>query len=144
MFLVDAEDDGLGKAIRLFQKIRDIARDRFGSRFERDRSFEIARLVLIVRNFTAIAIKVALTWPPACCISFGDDAVNSIRRQKTILDTLAQTIGVDRIAEVSIGIAIFFPQRRRSHTQRTRAGSNSRSRANCSHPWRCRDDIRRR
>src|SRR6266545_4198308 len=35
---------------------------------------KIDRLVFIVRNFTAIAIKVALTWPPARCVPFGNDA----------------------------------------------------------------------
>ena len=58
-----------------------------------------------------------MTWPPSRCVPFGNDAVNSIRRQKTILDTLTQTVGVDRVAEVSIGIAIFFPQRCRRHAQ---------------------------
>ena len=48
MLLIDAEDDRLGKAVGLFQKVRKIARDRLGARFESDSALEVGRLVFIV------------------------------------------------------------------------------------------------
>jgi hypothetical protein len=43
--------------------------------------------------------------------------MNTIRREKTILDALAERISVYRIAEVAIGIAVISAQRRCGHAQ---------------------------
>ena len=89
MFLVDAENDGFGEAIGLLEKIRDIARDRFGASLECDGAFEIDGLILTVGYRAAVTIEVALARPPARRVSFSHDAVNSIGREKTVFDSLA-------------------------------------------------------
>src|SRR5207253_11402786 len=69
------------------------------------------------RNLTAVAIEIALARTPAGCVPLSHNAMNPIGREKSIFDALAQTIRVNRIAEVAVSIAIVFPQRCRSHAQ---------------------------
>jgi hypothetical protein len=117
VFLVDAENDRLGEATRPFHKIRDITRDRFRTRLERDGALEIDGLILAVGYRPPIAIEVALAGTPAGCVPLGHDTVNPIGREKSVFDTLAQTVGVNWIAEVTVSIAVILPQRRRRHAQ---------------------------
>src|SRR5438309_723053 len=43
--------------------------------------------------------------------------MNAIGREESILDSLAQAVGIDRIAEIEISIAIIFTQRGSGHSQ---------------------------
>ena len=117
VFLVDAEDDGLGEAVGLFQEIGEVAGDGFGAGSERDDALEVGRLIFVVGNLAAVAVEVAFARAPAGGIPFGDDAVNAIGGEEAVVDALAQAVGVDRIAEVEVGVAVFVAQRRGRHAE---------------------------
>jgi len=105
VLLIDAEHDGLGEAVGALEEIGEVLRNRLGARTQRDDALEILGLVLVVRHRAAEAVEFVLGRPPAGGIHRGDDAMHAIRREKAILDALAQAIGVDRVAEVFVAVA---------------------------------------
>ena len=115
MFLIDAKYDCLGEAVSLFQKVRDVARDRLASSFQCHGALEIRCLILIVRDLATVAIQLSLARPPSCRIPLGDNAMNSVGREESVLDSLPQAIGINRIAEVPVSIAIVFSKWCRRH-----------------------------
>ena len=43
--------------------------------------------------------------------------MHAVGREESVLDALAQTVGVDRVAEVAVGVAVVLAQRRRRHAE---------------------------
>ena len=107
----------LAKRSVFLRKSVNVPRNRLGAGFERDGAFEINCLIFIVRDFSTVAIEVALAWTPAGGIPLGHDAMHPVGRKKAVLDSLAQAVGVYRVAEISIRVAIVLSQRRRRHAQ---------------------------
>src|SRR5262249_21366590 len=145
MLLIDAKHDRLGEAICLFKKVSQIPSDSFSPSFKGDGSLKIHCLILGIRYVAPVAVQIAFTWSPAGCVPFCDDAMYSIRREKTVFNTLSKTVSVDRIAEISIRVTIILAQWRcRSFPIDRLAGNISRSRANCYRPWHCHGDSHQR
>ena len=117
MLLVHAEDDGLGEAIRFLQEVRKVAGDGFGTGFKRDQPVEIRRAVKAVRDLPAVAIHLAGRRPPACSIDGGDDAVHAVGRKEAVIDALPEAVGVERIVEIAVCVAVVLPQRRCRHAE---------------------------
>ncbi len=144
MFLIDAKYNCLGEAVSLLEKVADVARDCLGASFEGHGSLEVDRLILTIGYRPAVTIDIALARPPAGGVPFGHDPVHPIGCKESVLDSLPQAIGINRIAEVPVSIAIVCAAVLPSCRAGNRAGNSSGSRASCFGPWRCRDDIRRR
>ena len=117
VFLIDAKDDGLGEAVGLLEEIGEVPGDGLRAGAKRDDALEILGLVFIVRDLPAVAVEFVLARPPAGGIPLGDDAMHAVRREEAVVDALAQTVFVDRIAEVEVGVAVIFAQRRRGHAE---------------------------
>jgi hypothetical protein len=60
MFLVHAKDDGLGKAVGLFQDIGLVTGNRLSTGSQRDQSLKSVSLILLVGNHAAITVEVVL------------------------------------------------------------------------------------
>ena len=117
VLLIDAEHQGFGVAVSAFQQVGEMTRHCPRARTQRDDALEILGQVFLVGHFTAIAVQFILAGPPAGGIHRGDDAVNPVRRQESVLDALAQAVGIDRIAEVLVAVAGFLPQRGGGHAE---------------------------
>src|SRR5688572_3448578 len=91
--------------------------DRLRTRTERDDALEIPSLVLLIGDRAAVAVELVLAGPPAGSVPVGDDAVDSIRSEETVLDSLPQTVLVDGVAEIEVCIAIVVAQRSGGHAQ---------------------------
>jgi len=59
VLLVNAKDDGLGVAIRLFHEFRQVPSNCVGSRAQRNGTLEVFGLIFIVGNSPTITIEVA-------------------------------------------------------------------------------------
>ena len=117
MLLVDAEYDGLGEAVGALEEVGKVSGNRLGARTQRDDALEVLGLVFVVRHRAAKAVQFVLGRTPASGIHGGYDAMHAIRREKAILDALAQAVGVDRVAEVIVAVAGFLAQRRGRHAE---------------------------
>ena len=62
VFLVDAEDDGLGEAVGLLEEIGEVPGDGLGAGLEGHQSLEVLGAVLAVGNLSAVAVDVPLWW----------------------------------------------------------------------------------
>ena len=112
---------------------------------QRHGALEIRWSDTLRRDFATVAIELALARPPACRIPLGDDAMNAVGREKSVLDSLPQAVGVDRIAEIMVSVAIVLVAVVSPSCRAEKPAENSSgSRASCSRLWRCRDDTRRR
>ena len=60
VFLVDAEDDGLGEAVGLLQEVGQVAGDGLGAGPQGDDPLEVLGLVLLVGDLAAVAVELAL------------------------------------------------------------------------------------
>ena len=60
VFLIDAEDDGLGEAVGLLEEIRQVPGDGLGARPQGNDPFEILGLVFLVGDFSAVAVQIVL------------------------------------------------------------------------------------
>ena len=85
--------------------------------FSDNEPLEILGAVVSVRDLPAVAVNFALGGPPARRVHSGDDAVHAIRREESVIDALPQAVGVERIAEIRVRVAVVLPQRRRRHAE---------------------------
>ena len=116
VLLIHTEDDGFSEAVGLLEKLRQVTGDRLRAGTQRHHPLEVLGLILLVRNHTAITIKIALARTPSSSVPDADDPVYAVRREKTIFNALPQAIGVNGIAEVGVSVPVVFAQRRRRHT----------------------------
>ena len=105
MFLIDAEDDGLGVPVRLPEVLGQVSGDGLGAGVDGDRPLEVLRAVVAVGNLPVELVLLPLVRSPPCSVECGEDAVNPVRGQETVLDAPLEGVGVERVAEV--GLAIF-------------------------------------
>ena len=117
VLLVYAKDDGLGIAIGIPHELRQMACDGLRACPQGDDSLEILGLVLPVWNLVAEAILHSLRRPPARSIHIGHNAMDPVRRQESVLNSLPQAVGINRVAKIVIGIAVVIPQRGCRHSQ---------------------------
>ncbi|VVB69286.1 Uncharacterised protein [uncultured archaeon] len=82
-----------------------------------DSPLEVLGRVLTIRNLIAEAIPLPLRRPPAGGIRLSHNPVHPVGSQESIFDPLAQAVGVDGIAKVSIGVPVVVPQGRGGHAQ---------------------------
>ena len=144
MLLVHAEHDRLCEAIGLREEMREVARDRFGARAQRDDALEILGVILIVGNLAPEAIEFAFGWSPPRRVIVRDDTVYAVGRQKSVRDALRQGVGVERRAEVGVGVPVVFPSAALPSCRADRPARNSSECfANCCRRARCRGGTHR-
>jgi hypothetical protein len=68
VLLVDAKDDCLREGVLLAHELGKVRSDRLCSGPQRDDSFEVLRLVLLIRDRAAIPVALVSTRPPSGCI----------------------------------------------------------------------------
>ena len=117
VFLVNAEDNCLGEAVRLADEVGEVTRDRLGTGFECHFPFEILRPVFRVRDFAPVAVELAFGGTPSGRIRRGYDAVHPVRRQEPIIYPLPQAVCVDRVSEIPIRVFVVLPQWRGCHAK---------------------------
>ena len=114
MFFRGAEHDGLLHPAGALQVIGDFLRDLVRTVFEDDVVVEVAVGVDAVFDFVPELVELALEGTPAVR-DVGLDVDHLERRQETVVDSLAQAVGVDRLAEVVDVGDVFGLLRRRGH-----------------------------
>ena len=62
MFLVDAEDDGLGEAVGLLEEVGQVPGDGLGAGRRATTRSKSLVLVLLVGDLAAVAVELALGW----------------------------------------------------------------------------------
>ena len=117
VLLVDAEDDGLGEAVRLLEELGEVPGDRLGTRAKRHEPLEVLGMVLVVGDGSAIAVQLVLARAPTGRVPLGDDAMHSVGGEEPVVDPLAQAVLVDRIPEVEVGVASLLAERRGGHAE---------------------------
>ena len=117
VFLVHAEDDGLGEAVGLLQEIGQVAGDGLGAGAQGDDALEVGGGVYLVGNCAAVAVEVVLARAPAGGIPLGDDAMDAVGSEETVVNALLEAVGIDRVAEVEVGVAVVVAQRRGGHAE---------------------------
>src|SRR6266480_8045502 len=117
VFLINTEDDRFREAIALVQKISEMLCNRFGPLEQSNFSLEVRRSVNLVWNATPVAINIIFTRPPTRRIPLSDDTVDAIWREKAVLDSLPQTVLVNRIPEVKVCVAGLVAQRCGGHAK---------------------------
>src|SRR5207237_524001 len=106
MILIDTEDDRLRKSITLTKKVAQVARNRLGSRPKCNDALEVLGLILVVRNWSAVAIDFVSTRAPAGRVPFCDHPMDAIRREEAVVNALPQAVLVDRVSEVQIRVSV--------------------------------------
>ena len=115
VFLVHAEDDGLGEAVRLLEEVRQVPRDGLGACAERYHPLEVPGAILRVGDLPSVPVDLPLGGPPSGRVVVGDDAVDSVGGEEAVRDALSEAVLVERIAEVPVGIGVVHAARRRGH-----------------------------
>src|ERR1039458_7796514 len=115
VLLVHAENDGLRKAISFLHEVRDVAGDGKRTRLKRDEPLEIRRAIDAVRDLAAVAVELSGRRAPACRIDRGDDPVYAVRCKKSVVNALPEAVSVNGILEISVGVPVVLPERRRGH-----------------------------
>ena len=117
VLLINAEDDGLGEAVGLFQEIGQVPGDGLGAGAQGDAALEVGGGVNLVRDFAAVAVEIVFAGAPAGGVPLGDDAVDAVGGEETVVDALLEAVGIDRVAEVEIGVAVLVAQGRGGHAE---------------------------
>ena len=115
VLLVDAEDDRLAVAVGARQVVGEVARHRLRAGAQRHHALEVGGRVLLVGDRVAVAVELALARAPAGGVPLGDNTVHTVRGEEAVVDALPQAVGVDRCAEVGVGIDVVLALRRRRH-----------------------------
>src|ERR1700680_5264819 len=87
VFLVDAENNSFPERVRLLEEVFQIFRNSLCAHPERYESLKILGAVLTIRNFSTIAIYLPFARSPSSCIDGRNNAMHSVRGQKSVLDT---------------------------------------------------------
>src|SRR5206468_4249879 len=117
MFLVDAEHDRLGESVARLQELGKVSSDRFGTRAKCNDFLEVLRRVLPVRDLAPEPVDISSAGAPAGCIVSRDDAVNAIRGQEAVLNSLPEAVLVDGVAEVQVRVSVIVTQRCCRHAE---------------------------
>jgi len=117
VLLIDAEDDGLGEAVGLGQELGQVPGDRLGAGAERHDPLEVPGVILVVGDGSAVAVQLVLARAPAGRVPLGDHAMHPVGREEAVVDPLSETVLVDRVPEVQIGVAGLLAQRRGGHPE---------------------------
>ena len=117
MFLVHAEDDGLGESVGLVEEVGEVPGYGLGPSPERDDTLEVLGLVLVVGDRPAVAVQLILARSPAGGVPLGDHAVHAVGREEAVVDALPQAVLVNRVTEVEVGVAVVVAQGRGGHAE---------------------------
>src|SRR4051794_16319415 len=94
-----------------------MARDGMRAGTKSHHALKVLCLVFIIGYRTAIAIQFVTVWTPAGGVPLRNDAMNAIWRKKAVIDALPETVLVDRISEIQIGVTIVSTQRGCCHAK---------------------------
>lgn len=113
VLLIDAEDDGLGVAVGLLEEVAEVPGDCVRASLKRyaARPLEVLGVVKGIWDLPAMGILLPLVRPPAGGVVGGQDAVDAIGSEEAVLDALLEAVGVERVAEVQVGIAVILAER---------------------------------
>src|SRR3990170_3975467 len=82
-----------------------------------DKTFEVLGPVLCVRDLAQVAVLLVLCGAPARGVHRGDNTVDPVGSQETVVYALPQTVGVHGVSEVLVGVLVVFPERRGCHAK---------------------------
>jgi len=88
VFLIDAKDNRLGKAISLFEELSKVMRNRVRASAKCDDALEILSLVFVVRDRPTEAVNFVSARPPTRSVPLRDDAMDAVGRKESIVDAL--------------------------------------------------------
>src|SRR5581483_8649049 len=117
VLLVHTKNDGFGKSIGLFEKVSQVLRNRLGACAQGDDTFEISGLVFVVRNLAPVAVNFILARSPTRCVPLGEYTVDAVGRKKAVVYALTQTVLVDGVPEILVGVAVVVAERSCSHSK---------------------------
>ena len=100
MLNIDAEDDGLRISAVLLQPGRHVLGDHLGAFINDEVTVVILDIVLAILNFVAINVDLPLERSPVLQVNVQANTDHLIRSEEAILDSLFQTVGVDRLTKV--------------------------------------------
>ena len=92
--------DGFVEAVGFLQKFRDFRGHQPGSLIQHQLFVKILLVVDTVFDFIAVFVEHAFFRTPAGQVLIQIDANHFVGRQKSVVDPLAQGIGVDRLAKI--------------------------------------------
>ncbi len=121
VLLVGAEDDGLGEAVSCLEIVGEVVGHGLGAGLERDDALEVAGGVLPVGYLAAKVVELPGVGAVALYVHIDDDAAHLIGREEAVLNALFETVGIDGIAEILVGVAVILAQRRGGHAELYRA-----------------------
>src|ERR1035437_7099701 len=117
MFLIHAKDNRLGKAVSFLEKIRQMPGDSLRAGAEGDAPLKIGCGINLVGNFAAVTVEVVLARSPTGGVPLRDDAMHAIGCEEAVVNALPQTVSVNRVAEIKVGVAVLVAQRRGRHAE---------------------------
>ena len=100
MLNIDAEDDGLRISAVLLQPGRHVLGNHLGALINDEVTIVVLDIVLAILNFVAINVDLPLERSPVLQVDVQANTDHLVRSEKAILDSLFQTVGVDRLTEV--------------------------------------------
>ena len=106
--MVHTEHNCLCKAIGAFKKVSKVTGDGCCAGPERNNALKIYRLIFVVRNRPTISIELVTSWTPAPCICARYNAMNAVRREESVFNSLPQAVSESGLPKVIICIALFF------------------------------------
>jgi len=100
MLNIDAEDDGLRIGAVLLQPGRHVLGNHLGALINDEVTVVVLDIVLAILNFVAINVDLPLERSPVLQVDVQANTDHLVRSEEAILDSLFQTVGVDRLTEV--------------------------------------------
>ena len=111
------EDDGLRHPSVLAQPSGDAAGDHLGASLEDDVLVIVGRSVFPILDLIAVVVLLPLLRTPAHHVHIKSDADHLVRREESVLDSLFERIGIDRLPEVGDVRHLAGFLRRRRHAE---------------------------
>ena len=97
---IDAEDDGLRVPVGFLEELGHLLRDLFGALFDDELPVKILLLVDAVLDLQAVVVHRSCLRPETVNIDVKLRSNDLVGSQKTVLDALFETVGVNRLAEI--------------------------------------------
>ena len=100
MFDIHAEYDGFSKAVAALEKLGDLFRHQPPTFLNDDGFVEVLPIIYPILDDMPVLVFEALRWTPSLGVDVERDFDDLIGREKAIVDTMFERVGVKGIAEV--------------------------------------------
>src|SRR5438309_10736102 len=117
MFLVYTEQDGFRPRVRVLQEFCEMSCNDFVANLHGNHPLEVRSTIELVGDLPLVPIYFSSRWSPAFRVNRGENAMDPIWGEETVIDALPETVSINWVSEIPVGNLVLFAKSSCCHAQ---------------------------